>query len=128
MQSIRIQGLHVLAACIMCRCDYECLVAVDVDNWVDSHPFEKMVVIDNLDRVRLYYDKDHATSPVYNELKFPSTDTTTWKELMRVSRRVLGIDWIVLQEADCDRSNEFAQLNHVQMIVRTPENSILILY
>ncbi|CAF3548360.1 unnamed protein product, partial [Fusarium graminearum] len=102
MQSIRIRGLHVLAACIMCRLDYECLVAVDVDNWVDSHPFEKMVVIDNLDRVRLYYDKDHATSPVYNELKFPSTDTTTWKELMR--------------EADCDRSNEFTQLNHVQMI------------
>ncbi|UZP33508.1 hypothetical protein NXS19_001324 [Fusarium pseudograminearum] len=116
MQSIRIRGLHVLAACIMCRCDYECLVAVDVDNWVGSHPFEKMVVIDRLDRVRLYYDKDHATSPVYNELKFPSTATATWKELMRVSRRVLGIDWIALQEADCDRSNEFTQLNHVQMI------------
>ncbi|KAL3606285.1 hypothetical protein FPOAC2_01241 [Fusarium poae] len=110
VHSIKIRGRYVRAACIMCRCNPWMLVALDLDEWLYTRGFEKLPGAQNLVRLRLYYDKDRITNPEDDDVLFPSIHYRTWGSIRSKKR---SLSWLILQEADRDRSNEFSEVRHL---------------
>ncbi|RGP58609.1 hypothetical protein FLONG3_11422 [Fusarium longipes] len=107
MHSIRMRGRHTLPAGIMCRCDRLKIKVLNLDGWTKSRAFVKAKAVRNLTRLRLYHRKDQRDDPANDALDFPSTRRSTWKELRDTSVCVRSLKWIVIEEEDCDKSNEF---------------------
>ncbi|GKU03763.1 unnamed protein product [Fusarium langsethiae] len=116
MHSIRIRGPNAHAGCIMGCCDRLQLKALDLDKWIFSYDFKKAKAVEKLGRLRLYFDKDQMPDPVSDNVAFPSTHDLVWRQLRLLGSVCLFLDWIILQEADSDRSNEFSSEGDVHKI------------
>ncbi|CEI64844.1 hypothetical protein FVEN_g3343 [Fusarium venenatum] len=116
MHSIRIRGPSMLAACIIYHCDRSKLKALNLNGWTESHDFKCAESANNLERLRLYYDKDHLSNPAAGALDFPSTHYQTWRSLRKL--KTASLHWLVLQEEDCNESNEFPPLEDIYKLKR----------
>ncbi|KAM0498062.1 hypothetical protein ACHAP8_006514 [Fusarium lateritium] len=101
----------------MGRTNYRAIKFVDIDDWISSSSCEKLEAVRTLERLRVYYDKDHVSSPVQPNVKFPSTHDFYWTIVSNLGRISCGkLDWVILWEADDDRSNEFNEFTDVPKI------------
>ncbi|KAM0242786.1 hypothetical protein ACHAPO_001209 [Fusarium lateritium] len=99
LYSVRIRGTNVLGACIMGRTNYRAIKFVDIDDWISSSSCEKLGG-KNARKIARVLRQGSCVESLSN--------------LGRISCGKL--DWVILREADDDRSNEFNEFTDVPKI------------